>query len=275
MVDEGFVTDLIMLSQNGPLTNPETRAMLREKIAEVESAMLTIPQVEVPIVNHFSKDVYAREMFVPRGTFLVGKIHKYQNLNIISKGEVSFISIDGAVRVKAPHTFVGSPGAKRVIYAHEDTVWTTIHGTDETNVSRIEDEFIATDYEDFYLHTDRTFEDVCMVLGASENQIKQISENEADQIPFPSPCNVKVHKSSIHGMGLFAKIAFYRDELIAPARIGGKRTPAGRFTNHASFQNAKMVLNDKGDVDLVAIAFIEPGDEIVTDYFYNYINTRG
>lgn len=103
---------------------------------------------QVPITHHFSKDVYAREMKLKKGMYLVGKIHKFQNLNILSEGEVSVISIDGAMKIKAPHTFVASPGAKRLFYAHEDSTWTVIHGTSETNVDEIEKIFITDDYND-------------------------------------------------------------------------------------------------------------------------------
>jgi len=99
-------------------------------------------QVEIPVTNHFSKGVYAREITIPQGAFVIGKKHKFQNLNILSKGEISLISIDGAIRVKAPYTVVSSPGVQRLAYAHEDCVWTTIHGTDETDVDKIEEEFI-------------------------------------------------------------------------------------------------------------------------------------
>jgi len=120
---------------------------IRELIAEVETAIQLGEQIEVPVVHHFSQDVYAREMVLPEGSLIVGKIHRFENLNILSKGEVSILSIDGVKRIKAPHTFVGSVGAKRVILAHTDVVWTTIHGTDEKDVDQIEEKFIAKNYE--------------------------------------------------------------------------------------------------------------------------------
>lgn len=107
-----------------------------------------LAKIEIPVEHHFSKDVYAREIKIPKGSFVIGKIHKFQNLNILSKGEISILSIDGVQRVKAPFTVVSSPGVKRVAYAHEDTVWTTIHGTAERDVEKIEEIFIAKTYED-------------------------------------------------------------------------------------------------------------------------------
>lgn len=121
---------------------------IRDLISKVEAACMEGEKIDVPIEHHYSKSVYAREMKLSKGMLIVGKIHKYQNLNILSSGEVSVLSIDGILKVRAPYTFVGSPGTKRVIYAHEDCVWTTIHGTDETDVEKIENQFIAKTYDE-------------------------------------------------------------------------------------------------------------------------------
>ena len=121
---------------------------IRSVIGDFQKAVEAHEQIDVPIKHYFSKDVYAREMKLKKGDLIVGKIHKFENLNILSEGEVSILSIDGLKKVKAPHTFVGSVGAKRVIYAHTDVVWTTIHGTDETDVDKIEEKFIAKNYEE-------------------------------------------------------------------------------------------------------------------------------
>jgi len=122
---------------------------IRGFIAEVERMCKEFGEpIDVQIRHHFSKDVYAREMTMPRGAMVVGKIHKHENLCIISSGEVSVLSVDGLMRVKAPFTFVAQAGAKRLIYAHEETVWTVVHGTSETDIEKIENEFIAKNYDE-------------------------------------------------------------------------------------------------------------------------------
>lgn len=121
---------------------------VRAFIHDLEIKLRDLPQTEIPLTHYFSKGVYAREIKINKDSLLIGKIHKHQTMNVISSGEVSVLSIDGCMRVKAPYTFVSSPGAKRVIYAHEDAVWTTFHGTDETDIEKIEDEFIAKTYDD-------------------------------------------------------------------------------------------------------------------------------
>lgn len=116
---------------------------LREKVVRLESTMRALEQIDVPIKHYFSQGVYAREMTVPKGATVVGKIHKYQQLNILSAGEVSVVTDDGVQRVKAPFTIVAPAGSKRAFYAHEDSVWTVIHGTEETDIEKIELQFIA------------------------------------------------------------------------------------------------------------------------------------
>ena len=130
------------------LTPNEVRSIIQQMEEKALSGDHKGEVVDIPIVHHFSKDVYAREMRAPKGAIVIGKIHKYQNLNILSQGEVSIVSIDGIMRVKAPFTFVASPGAKRVFFVHEDAVWTVIHGTSETDVDKIEEKFIAKSYEE-------------------------------------------------------------------------------------------------------------------------------
>lgn len=135
--------DLMLLVPNN------AEMSMRQKVFSIEDRIREeLTPVECPVTHHFSKGIYAREMFIPKGTVLTGKIHKHQNLNIMSQGELSVLTEDGIKRVKAPFTVVSPPGTKRVAYAHEDTVWTTIHPTDETDVDKIEAEFIAqTDQE--------------------------------------------------------------------------------------------------------------------------------
>lgn len=126
--------------------NALTKDEIRDFIGEVQDLLVQKEQLDLPIKHYFSKGVYAREMSAPKDALIVGKIHKYKNLNILSKGEVSVLSVEGVVRLKAPATFVSCEGVKRVIKVHEDCIWTTIHGTNETDLEKIEDEVIVKFY---------------------------------------------------------------------------------------------------------------------------------
>lgn len=119
------------------------------KIFELEAELKSMPQVNIPIKHYYGPGVYAREIFIPKGSLVTGKLHKYAQLNIMSKGDISVLLEDGVIRVQAPFTVVSPAGTKRVAYAHEDTVWTTILATTETDPDVIEREFTASTYEEY------------------------------------------------------------------------------------------------------------------------------
>jgi quercetin dioxygenase-like cupin family protein len=133
-----------------------------QKVTALENEMRKYEQIEIPVKHYFSQGVYAREITIPKDCILTGKIHKYTQLNILSKGEMTVVTENGTVRVKAPFTIVSPPGTKRAAIAHEECVWTTIHGTDETDVEKIEKIFIAKDENDYLeftkslLHEEKT-----------------------------------------------------------------------------------------------------------------------
>lgn len=138
----------------------DTRSM-RERVFIIEDEIRKLPKADITERHYFSPGVYAREITIPAGTVLTGKIHKYAQLNIVSKGDLSVLTEDGIQRIQAPFTIVSPPGTKRIAYAHEDTVWTTIHGTDETDLEKLEAHFIAQT-EDEYLAFSKILE-----LGAN------------------------------------------------------------------------------------------------------------
>lgn len=114
------------------------------------------PPVECPVVNHFAPGVYAREMTIPAGTVLTGKIHKTAALSIMSKGALLLYMEDGSTKeVRAPFTYVAPPGTRRAAYALEETVWTVIHPTELTDVDAIEAEFIAQSPAEYRLYCEQ------------------------------------------------------------------------------------------------------------------------
>ena len=126
---------------------------IREKIYSLESALEALPKeshvdCDSLLTHFFAPGVYVRQMFIPKGLVVTGKIHKTRHVSIISKGKVSVATERGLEILEGPHTFINEPGDKRAVYAHEDTTWTTIHPTDETDLAKIEDEVVAKDYSE-------------------------------------------------------------------------------------------------------------------------------
>ncbi len=125
----------------------------REAIMRLQDAIvyggLDVGPAACPVQHHFAPGAYGREMTLPAGLVVVGKIHKHAHINVISKGRVQvFTEQDGVLELAAPCTFVSSPGTKRVVHVLEETVWTTVHVTDKTDLAVIEREVIATDFSE-------------------------------------------------------------------------------------------------------------------------------
>ena len=104
---------------------------------------------EMPLRHIFTDGAYARELTMPAGSVVIGKIHKHAHLNFITKGKVAVVTEFGKEVYTAPYTFVSEPGTKRVVYILEDTVWTTVHVTPETDLEKIEDYVIAKSFEEY------------------------------------------------------------------------------------------------------------------------------
>lgn len=86
---------------------------------------------ECPITHHFVDGVYCREMFVQKGVTLTSKIHKTKHPFILSMGKIGVIDNNKEPKVfEAPYFGITMPGTRRLIYAFEDSIWTTIHATD-------------------------------------------------------------------------------------------------------------------------------------------------
>lgn len=123
---------------------------VRALLYRLQESVGQIPEVECPLQHVFAPGAYARTIFIPAGTVIVGKIHKHQHLNILSQGDVRVLTEGGGVEdLSGPLTMVSPAGTKRAVYAKTDVVWTTIHLTNETDLEKIEEETIAKSYQEY------------------------------------------------------------------------------------------------------------------------------
>jgi hypothetical protein len=121
----------------------------RDAILRFEAALKQYEGIDLPLKHTFAPGTYAREIFLPKGCIVVGKIHKHAHLNIVSRGHVVVVTEFGLKEIDAresPVTFTSDAGSKRALYCYEDTIWTTIHTVHSTDLAEIEREIIAPDY---------------------------------------------------------------------------------------------------------------------------------
>lgn len=117
----------------------------REDIERLQRAVATLPQVELPTRHYFADGMYCRELFRPKDTLIVGKVHKKEHFYIVLSGEVTVVGDGKRERIRAPRIVVSSPGIKRAVYAHEDSICITVHRTDSRDLEEIERELIEPD----------------------------------------------------------------------------------------------------------------------------------
>lgn len=147
------MSDVTPLSASALVDGETDPLVIREKILRLQDEMVkaTEHHIECPVRHIFAPGLYAREMSIPKGTVIVGKIHKHAHVNTISKGKCSVMTEFGPREIEAPHTFVSDVGTKRVVVALEDVVWTTYHPSIETDLVKLEEQIIAKSYDDIAL----------------------------------------------------------------------------------------------------------------------------
>jgi len=142
---QGF-TDNRPIKQD--LTLRKTICDLEKSVLGLENSYDDTDTEALPLTHHFAPDVYGREMLLPVGNVVVGKLHRHAHLNVILKGKVRVTTEEGTTDYTAPHIFTSFSGTKRAVYVLEETIWLTIHPTDKETLEEIEDYVIAKTYDD-------------------------------------------------------------------------------------------------------------------------------
>ena len=114
----------------------------QDSIYKLQDIIKDMPQVTGETRHHFSDGMYARELFIPAGTVVVGALHKSQHLYMVVKGKCKVSSQYETVEIEAPYIDETIPGTKRVIYAETDCVWIGFFPTQLTDIDEIEAAFI-------------------------------------------------------------------------------------------------------------------------------------
>ena len=109
--------------------------------------------IKVPTKHMFSEGMYIRETCVPAGTLFTTETHKKQHPFVISLGKYKVYDGDNILLIEAPYTGITEPNTRRLVYVEEDTICTTFHITDKTDVEEIEKE-IYVDHKNKYVNPD-------------------------------------------------------------------------------------------------------------------------
>lgn len=250
---------------------------------ELEEKMLDADQAKTNVTHVFGDGFYIRELRANAGTFLVGHLQKFEQMNLFIKGKVLIFKENGErFLIEAPQTYIGEPGRK-VGLVIEDMVWQNVFKTESQDIEEIEKKFF--DRSEQFIQKNKAqkqvdsatvqldFKKTIESLGFTEQSVMEQSENESDLCSLPlGRYKFKKSDSPIHGHGIFATSDIYIGEVIGPCRLQDKRTILGRYVNHSSNPNASVMRSSDGNLYYVATKNISgcvggfDGEEILINY---------
>lgn len=259
---------------------------VKEKLEVIESAMLTHDQAACSVTHRFAPGLYIREVVLAAGSFAIGHHQNFEHMNYMLKGRVMMLNEDGSTHeLVAPQAFVGQPGRK-IGFIIEETVWHNVYPTDETDIDKLEAAYI-TKSDSWKLNVEQVkqikhaeceihrqdFIKALIDVGISAEVARSQSENTDDQIDMPYVVHpYRIAESAIEGKGYFLTYPAKAGDVLAPARIDGKRTPAGRYVNHGLSPNATFIFGTDNNIYLISLRDIAGskggsiGDEVTVDY---------
>ncbi len=129
----------------------QRQSSFRENIVKFEDHIRKIPGAlgadPFPLEHSFADGLYIRKLTVPARTLTVTKIHAVNHAFFLQQGTISVLTEEGIKKFTAPYQGITKAGTKRIIYHHDEVIFTTVHSTKETDIEKIEVEVIAKDFE--------------------------------------------------------------------------------------------------------------------------------
>ena len=111
----------------------------RSKVEALEDAIVQYLEPQEPeTFHHFSQGLYCREMRMPKGMVLTGKVHKQDHIAMLTNGRVAITTGGDQQILNSPVIIPSKAGVKRAILALEDAVFITVHATELTDIDEIE-----------------------------------------------------------------------------------------------------------------------------------------
>lgn len=110
--------------------------------------------LEAHTTHHFCRGQYARELRIPAGYTVVGKMHATDNFFQIVSGRVAVTTAKGLRIVEGPLLTVTRPGDKRIAHALTDTIMFNFHtrADDVEDVKALETRYvIPREHEGMFL----------------------------------------------------------------------------------------------------------------------------
>jgi len=110
-----------------------------DSVRRLEEQIAHLPQIDMQSQTLVHGRMAARAIFIPAGSLVTGVQTNRDNISIVV-GDITVTTEAGPVRLTGFNIIPAGAGFKRAVIAHADTWWATVHHTDLTDISAIEEE---------------------------------------------------------------------------------------------------------------------------------------
>ncbi len=129
------------------------------KVESLENAMLASDDIRIakgnsdmfPLKHSFSEGVYIREMSMPKGGLVIGKLYKISHTWFLLSGELEVATDEGSEYYIGP-CYVNAPeGTKRVLHAVSDIIFVNVYPNPEniTDTDKLEEILTCSSYKEY------------------------------------------------------------------------------------------------------------------------------
>ena len=256
-------------------------------VEQFENQMLDMEQVNCDVSHYFGPNIYIREVHLPAGTLAVGHKQKFTHMNVMIKGKVVMPADNGEVKILEAPLIFNSPPGRKFGYVLEDTVWQNIYSTDETDIDKLEAHYLDKSYswqeyeenrvnllKALYREDIKDYENLLEELNLTEEDVQKQVLNKEDYVEISNDLapKITIRDSYIQGKGAFLSSSCDENEILAVAKLGEKRTLAGRYVNHSKNPNCRYTKFEDGNIYLVSNQKItgcsggQKGEELTVNY---------
>ena len=129
------------------------------KVETLENAMLASDDIRIakgnsdmfPLKHSFSEGVYIREMFMPQGGLVIGKLYKISHTWFLLSGDLEVATDEGSEYYIGP-CYVNAPeGTKRVLHAVSDVIFVNVYPNPDniTDTDKLEEILTCSSYKKY------------------------------------------------------------------------------------------------------------------------------
>ena len=141
------------------MTNALITKKFIDKVENLQEAMLNSNSELIakgntdmfPLKHTFAEGIYVREMFIPEGGLIIGRVHKNDHIWFLLTGELEIVTDNGVELYIGPCYIKAPAGTKRVLHAITDSIFVNVYPnpTNNTNIEELEDNLTCVYYSTY------------------------------------------------------------------------------------------------------------------------------